>query len=347
MDQTPQRPRLHTETQRFSMKKLFWIGSPFFSGSLAECGWEVCAHNFEHTAVFGWGDIVSIAGWEPDVVVVADKSRPPFVLGMEKFPCLTVFYCVDSHIHSWYPLYAQGFDACLMSLKDHMPRMAGDFLPAERIWWFPAFAKNDDLPLPHTPEWDLLFVGTVNPQTTPKRHAFLQALKERVPSLHVAQGNYRQLYPKARLVLNFCEFGDLNFRVFEALGCGVCLVTPDIANGQPELFTNGEDLLTYPVHTEDSMDRLVATIEDALQDNGRCRRIAASGFAKVDSKHRARHRAQAFTDAVRALSAEETIKKRMHRASAIRSGALRLIYLLLAESVEASLLKQAYLRAAG
>ncbi|UZP68568.1 glycosyltransferase [Desulfovibrio mangrovi] len=329
------------------MKKLFWIGSPFFSGALAACGWEVHVHNFEQTAVFGWGDIVSLAGWEPDVVVVADKSRPPFVLGMEKFPCLTVFYCVDSHIHSWYPLYAQGFDVCLMSLKDHLPRMAGEFLPAERIWWFPAFAKNEDQPMPYAPEWDLLFVGTVNAQTTPKRHQFMQELKERIPSLHVTRGNYRQLYPKARLVLNFCEFDDLNFRVFEALGCGACLVTPEIENGQPELFTHGEDLLTYPVHTEDSMDILVATVQEALQDETRCRRIAASGHAKVDARHRAVHRAEAFTQAVHELAAGELIKKRTQRASVIRAGALRFIYLLLAESVDSPLLKQSYLKAAG
>lgn len=86
------------------MRKLFWIGSPFFAQALRDEGWQVHAMDFQQVAVFGWDDLVREAGWEPDVVVVADKSRPPFVLGMESFPCLTVFYCVDSHIHSWYPL---------------------------------------------------------------------------------------------------------------------------------------------------------------------------------------------------------------------------------------------------
>ena len=101
-------------------RKLLWLGSPFFSGALSDCGWEVRVHNFEEIAVFAWEDLVRLAGWEPDVLVVADKSRPPFVLGMEAFPCLTLFYAVDTHIHSWYPWYAQGFDACLVTPRvDH------------------------------------------------------------------------------------------------------------------------------------------------------------------------------------------------------------------------------------
>ena len=55
------------------MQRLLWIGSPFFSDALSSCGWDAVArHNFEHAAVFGWHDLVRIAGFEPDVLVVAD-----------------------------------------------------------------------------------------------------------------------------------------------------------------------------------------------------------------------------------------------------------------------------------
>ena len=92
------------KVRRGSMRRLFWIGSPFFWQSLRETGWdEVAFCNFEEPRVLGWQDVVRQAGFVPDVVVVADKSRPPFVLGVEDFPCFTVFYSVDSHIHSWQP----------------------------------------------------------------------------------------------------------------------------------------------------------------------------------------------------------------------------------------------------
>ncbi|MFR8275550.1 MAG: hypothetical protein ACLU98_04125 [Desulfovibrio fairfieldensis] len=132
------------------MQRLLWIGSPFFCQSLRSCGWQdVALHNFEDARVFCWEELVRLAGFIPDVLVVADKSRPPFVLGMERFPCLTVFYSVDSHIHSWQPLYAQGFDACMVSLRDDLELFSGPFLPPERVWWSPPFAQDDDQPRPH------------------------------------------------------------------------------------------------------------------------------------------------------------------------------------------------------
>ena len=73
---------------RGAMQRLLWIGSPFFCQSLRSCGWQdVALHNFEDARVFCWEELVRLAGFIPDVLVVADKSRPPFVLGMERFPC--------------------------------------------------------------------------------------------------------------------------------------------------------------------------------------------------------------------------------------------------------------------
>ena len=89
------------------MRRLLWIGNPFFCRSLRQCGWDaVATHNFETPQAYGWDDLCRLAGFTPDVLVVADKSRAPFVLGVEKFPCLTIFYSVDAHIHAWQALYA-------------------------------------------------------------------------------------------------------------------------------------------------------------------------------------------------------------------------------------------------
>ncbi len=329
------------------MQRIFWIGSPFFQSSLATCGLEVVFHNFEHMAVFGWEDIVNLAGFTPDVVVVADKSRPPFVLGMENFPCLTVFYAVDTHIHSWYNLYAQAFDACLVSLKDHIPLFQNQRLSQQHILWSPPFARQGDQPNPLIkPEWDGLFVGNINAETTPKRMEFFKNLQERMPKLHVQKGAYQELFPKGRVLLNHCEHGDLNFRVFEALACGGCLLTPRVGHDLISLFADGKELVTYePNNVEDAHTKLKFLLENEETRT----HIAQKGFEAVNTKHRAIHRAQAFADFIQHIQSAnmaERIQERRAKAQEIREIWLRAPYLLLADSIQSELLRKAYLNAA-
>ena len=358
------------------MLKLLWIGSPFFAGDMKKCGWDLRFHNFENTAVFHWQDLLEIADGPPDVLVVADKSRPPFVLGMEDFPCLTVFYCVDSHIHSYYPYYAQGFDLCLVSLKDHIPQFQKMILPDERVVHAPPFAKGEDLPLDPElfkkpgldallvslagREWDLLFVGTVDSENTPLRKEFMQALSGVLPNFEVTRGNYRELYPKTRIVLNHCELGDLNFRVFEALGCGGVLLTPKVGHGLDEMFEIDKDLFVYEMNNWGSA---LNRVRELLGNPLACAAAAKSGFAKVNSRHRAIHRAEAFTSLLLNLGHEtkpspyqkyehegldykHIVAMRHARAKEIKNDYLRFMYLLLAEKMDDPLLKQAYLQAA-
>lgn len=343
------------------MPRIFWIGSPFFQRELPTCGWETSFHNFEHPAIYGWQDIVRVAGFTPDVLVVADKSRAPFVLGMETFPCLTVFYSVDSHIHSWQPFYAQAFDACLVSLRDHVVRFPGVFLPQSRVWWSPAFSWPDDIPSPNTSkEYACLFVGSVS-DALPRRRTFLTALAQRVPGLVVTHGAYRQLYPRAHVLLNHCEHGDLNFRVFEAMGCGGCLVTPRIGHGLTELFTEGEHMYCYTPDTADALDTSDVTHhpwtsvqEAAAHIKFLCahpevaEHIGQAALAAVNAGHRAIHRAQAFSRHIRELLpyARDIVACRRERASAILESCLRLLYLHWAEQSSSTMLRQAYLVAA-
>jgi len=324
------------------MKRLLWIGSPFFSPALPACGWELCAINFENLAVFSWADLVARAGWEPDVLVVADKSRPPFVLGVENMPCLTVAYCVDTHIHSWLPLYAQAFDLCLASLRDHLPLFKNKALGEECIHWFPAFAKDDDRPGSLEEKWDCLFVGTLSGDKTPKRMAFMQELRALVPGLHAVRGDYRRLFPTGRVALNHCEAGDLNFRVFEALGCGACLLTPRIGHGLLNLFQDGVHLVTYnPDDAEDAARRIHELLANPLKRS----LLRTAGLAAIDAGHRARHRAEELSRLLRAWPLPRTLERRQ-QATQVRERWLRIIYLHMAESETDPRMRAAYLQAA-
>ncbi len=328
------------------MRTLFWIGSPFFHAALPPLGWRVQYFNFEEVATFTWQCLVEKAGLEPDVVVVADKSRPPFLLGVEDFPCFTVFYAVDSHIHSWYPYYAQVFDACLVSLKDHIPLFLNKSLPSSHVRWSPPFARDTDCARPDIlPHWDSLFVGTINAQTTPQRKVFLEELQKKLPHLHCTRGNYAELFPQGRVIINHCEHDDLNFRVFEALGCGASLLTPRIGHGIEELFTHGKELLYYE---SGNVKDVIQNIKALLSNEKARKEMAAQGLAKVDAAHRATHRAHSFVQFLEELGTqgrEECVQARQKRASLLRETYLRPLFLLLAEATAHEALRKAYLLA--
>lgn len=329
------------------MQKIVWIGNPYFADSLGDCGWTARVLDFVEDRVFCWDDIVREAGFVPDVVVVGDNSRPPFVLGAEEFPCLTVFYSVDSHIHSWHPLYAQAFDACLVSLHDHLEKFAGAYLPQERIWWSPPFARELDRPRPDLSEkWDCLFVGSMNCELMPERYRFLTDLSRRVPDMHIMSGDYRSLFPYARVLVNQAERGDLNFRVFEAMGCGGCLVTPRVEHGLGKLFVDGEHMVGYvPGDAGDAAYKIQFLLDHPdVRDH-----IRQTGYEEVNSRHRPVHRAMAFTDHLCDLAingAEEIIRQRIARSGEICKNSLGVPYLLWANEVSAPEIRAAYLAAA-
>ncbi len=325
---------------------ILFVGNSLFRDALAGLGHRVRHCACRDNAPRSWNDLVEEAGFEPDVVVVADLSRAPFVGRIERFPCLTVFMCVDSHIHSWYPAYAQAFDLCTVSLRDHIERFRtpapGCRLPQERVLWLPPYARDDDLPPAAPPEkfLDLLFVGNVHPEQTPQRKRFLDSLARRFPGLAVRQGRYRELYPTARIVLNIAERGDLNFRVFEALGMQCCLLTPRVGHGQDTLFAPERDLFLYESgdveHALEQTRRLLA--EPETQE-----RAAAAGRARIDAGHRARHRAASFARFIENQPARELVTERLDQGRDIHRNHLRLIYLHWAEALRGHALSAAYL----
>ena len=354
------------------MKTLFWIGGPIRFETKLLPEWNVVRAEIRPGTFLTWADCVKLCRGEPDAVLAGDSSLPPYLLGVEDFPCPTIFYAVDTHIHSWLPFYGQAFDACLVSLRDHLPlftRARGGRLPAERVLWHPPCAPSlpEDEELPELPkEWDCLFVGTINPETTPLRQRFFELLGKRIP-IAFRTGNYRPLFPRARLVINICEKGDLNFRVFESMGCGTALLTPCIRNGQEELFRPGVHMQTYAIPglvercvpdaptLEGSMlesmasvaaDNAEKAIREILSDEPRRKRMVRAAWDEINAHHRPSHRTLALRNLLEALPPQLAVERRK-KAADIRGRYLRFMYLLWGESFPSDHpLREAYTLAA-
>src|SRR5437667_201241 len=134
---------------------------------------------------------------------------------------------------------------------------------------------------------DLVFAGTVDPATRPKRAAIVACLRERFGLETFGESVEKRLsweemgalFASSKIVLNESILGDLNFRVFEAMACGALLLTERIDNGLVDLFTPGEELAVY------GPDDLVAQVEQHLGDDAARTRIAARGAAVVRERH--------------------------------------------------------------
>lgn len=321
-----------------------WVGGIYFRDDFARQGFNVIPVTFSTPRALTWDALCEECGLEPDIVVYNDRSLPPPLVGVESFPCLTVFYCIDSHIHEWYPAYAQGFDLCAVSLRDHLPRFRLR-LAEDRVFWLPPYPIRDEHPPvePVKREWDLLFAGNVDPETTPRRHAFLKELKEHFPGLVVRQGVFSELFPKARIVLNIAERGDLNFRVFEALATRSCLLTPKLGHGQDELFEDGRHLFTYP---SDDAQAVALLARQLLEDPERCEAAREAGYLRINDGNRREHRAALLAERIRRLDRHAVVADRIARADEIKARHTRLIYLHWANAEKATPLGHVYLAAA-
>lgn len=127
----------------------------------------------------------------------------------------------------------------------------------------------------------------------PKRSNFLASLNLYISDLLVTSGNYRELFPKGRVLVNHSQYVDLNFRVFEAMGCGACLVTTRINKGIDKLFVDAEEMVAY---APDDAGDAIFRIQFILENPDLREYVAKSALEKINSGHRSIHRAKSFTD---------------------------------------------------
>src|SRR5262249_19596205 len=223
----------------------------------------------------------------PDVLFVVDVlgvTALPF--GVEDVPATRIYWAVDPHLNFfWQRHYAQLFDLVLLTQRDLVPLFATEGLRAEWLAWG---AEPAYLAVPAMPKvYDLVFVGTVDAATRPKRAAVVARLRERhglvvfgaSPAERLAPAEAACVLASSRIAFNESVLGDVNFRVFEAMAAGAMLLTESIENGLTALFTPGQHLDVY------SPDTLDAQVERYLRAEADRARVAARGQAEVHARH--------------------------------------------------------------
>ncbi len=231
----------------------------------------------------------------PNYILYHDDSFPALrVRDLEKVGIPTLYYAVDVHIHwSWQRYVSTAFDHTFIAQKNYLPAFQE---LTSQVSWLPLWAPQLITPHPHK-DIPICFRGTLTLPQRQQRVSFLEEVARAVP-LDFAAGDFKDAFSRASIVLNEQIADDVNFRVFEAIMCGACLVTPDSGNGLRDLFTPDEHLVVYEPHSpHDAIAKLRALIEDPA----RCAAIAQAGRDHLLAHHCARHRAATISDVMRSL----------------------------------------------
>jgi spore maturation protein CgeB len=159
-----------------------------------------------------------------------------------------------------------------------------------RVEWLPFAYDPTICATPRStvvPNFDLAFIGTLRKERLKLLEQVLSGGSLRYFVGNAYYHDMASIYAKSKIVLNVSERGELNWRVFEALGCRSFLLTND--SGEiSRVFEPGKHLAVWR-DVEDLRDQ----IEKYLINNNERIRIAREGHMEVMKKHTIYHRVEA------------------------------------------------------
>lgn len=300
------------------MLKIAWLGERYFADDLAQCGWDApLVYKPGADEVIEWHGLAAKLGMEPDLLVVAEGA--PVIPAIETFPCATILYSVESHLHEWHFAYAQGFDAVLVSLSGHMENFQGPYLSRERIWWSPPYASAPTEVSASEPGSFL-----VKARENARLKKFVAALQLELPQLfHSPQTG---LAKTGNIALMHPLHGELEFGVFDAMLASSCVVTPRIGHSLENMFVDGEHYVGYvPYDAGDAAYRIrFLTEHPDLR-----REIGENAANEVRLNHGSRNRAEALSDHIYELAQDDLrtlAQSRIDRVAAIDTDILTDLY---------------------
>lgn len=274
-------------TRRIPMENILWIGKPSFAPCLEACGFaSVRILSPPCGAFLSWDDI-SRAG-VPELLVVAPQWDTPSVLGVEDFPCLTIFAPDEANRFPWHNPYAQAFDFCIAPYENMATSIIGSRHTPDSVWIIHSFA--DDFPVaedlaPATFRPEILIWPSADPVAVSflAEHGLSAACRYAEPDEEIEAGTII-FYPGT-------DFSDA--AMFNHMARGACVIAPRKGSGIEKLFVDGEQWVGYaPNEAGDAVYR----IEFLLAHPELVVHVAEKAREAVYAGHRPEHRAWNFTD---------------------------------------------------
>lgn len=242
----------------------------------------------------GWADAFArIMVFKPDLIVEREFNDgkaiyDPIYRAFAQVP--KAWWWIDSHISfDARKDYARNFDYLFLAVSRNVKPLK-QYLGHDRVHWLPLcwpYQANAITPNTETKEYDISFVGRWNREWFPQRTEYIERLKARYGDRFHAVTDYQNMLSivrRSKVSFNCAIQDDLNFRVFEVLGCGTQLVT----NLVDDLF-KVEGLAGRVVYYQ-SFDDLVHLIDLILEGNPNFTRDTVDNQQWVKSNHCLCHR---------------------------------------------------------
>lgn len=257
------------------MRNILWLGEQAFARALPETGFESVAVLPVTGKEFAWEDVLSRAGFRPDVVVIACGDEPPPVADPLSLPCISVFYSQNNA--AWHRLYAQAFDACIVPWAG----LENEYGSRMRILWVPAHAENT---APSSGDKIRSCVCDKN-----CGEDFFSEFARLGIKAAKAENDWAKACEQSEIAVLAGDVSDAD--LLASMARGVCVVAPRPKHGLEKLFVDGEHFVGYA----DAGDAAYR-VNFLLRDLELTRYIAEMARREVEANHLALHRAQVFTD---------------------------------------------------
>ncbi len=217
---------------------------------------------------------------KPDLIFVTEVYRK--LEHLKSIACPKAFYVQDPHmgIKRYLDLaHVQDYDYVFVRQKDYIPALEEG--GCQRVFWIPETFDPDTILGPSgAREITVTFIGNRYPGTA--REKMLVMLEKEFHAINslVYLKEMASILRQSKIVFNVSRAGDLNNRVFDAMGAGALLVTERIQNGLFDLFEDRVHLVSY-----DGVKELEEMVRYYLKNDEERQKIANAGQQEVMAKH--------------------------------------------------------------
>lgn len=221
-------------------------------------------------------------------------------------PKPNVYITSDTHLGYDYRLKkAREFDWVFCNQHKAQQDFIRDGIPADRCFWLPhaydPMAYGPGVFNKKTNQWmdavvekkyDVCFVGNLNDRN---RVAHLDRLFKEFPNFHWCCARFHEaaeVFNKSKIVFNVSSRGELNMRMFEALGSRSFLLSDRLPEGE-NVFQDGVHFAGY-----NGLDEMIDKARYYLAHDDEREQIAEAGYREAITKHTYLHRVRTVLDTI-------------------------------------------------